>query len=285
MTVVKNLTTKVLHGDARCFNNRGTYSDTVSMAFLDPPYNTGKVFDTYSDRLDTESYATLLEDAFSQAKSALTNNGSVWVTVGGNSTLLLWCTLDRVFGRSNFVADIPWRRNYKATNSSTLSTVHDTILVYSRTQGWRRRNGLTPPLSQLARYTKDDDDGKGPYRLTHGGAKTYASDLIKNGAMPVSWFDYDSFGHNEQGTKETESQCGKRFSYAKPERLLNAIITIATEPGDTVLDSFAGSGTTGVAAMTLSRGFVLVEQSRENIDNFILPRLTKRRKELRSSNT
>ena len=64
------------------------------------------------------------------------------------------------------------------------------------------------------------------------------------------------------------------FQTPKPERLIHRILTIATNPGDLVLDSFAGSGTTGAVAHKMGRRWIMVELG-EHCHTHIIPRLTK----------
>jgi adenine-specific DNA-methyltransferase len=93
--------------------------------------------------------------------------------------------------------------------------------------------------------------------------------------MPVTWWNHTDVGHNEQAFRETKaiSTTGDAFSYAKPEALLERIISISTEQDDLVGDLFAGSGTTLAVANSLGRRFLGVESRKENVDQFILPRL------------
>jgi adenine-specific DNA-methyltransferase len=65
------------------------------------------------------------------------------------------------------------------------------------------------------------------------------------------------------------------FDTPKPERLLQRIIHIASDPGDIVLDPFLGSGTTAAVAHKMGRRFVGIERSRETVETFVLPRLSK----------
>ena len=67
---------------------------------------------------------------------------------------------------------------------------------------------------------------------------------------------------------------GELFDTPKPERLLYRILTIATSPGDLVLDSFAGSGTTGAVAHKMGRRWIMVELG-EHCHTHIIPRLKK----------
>ena len=65
------------------------------------------------------------------------------------------------------------------------------------------------------------------------------------------------------------------FTTPKPERLLQRIVHIASNPGDVVLDCFAGSGTTAAVAQKLGRRWIAVESSRDTVSTFTQPRLEK----------
>lgn len=65
------------------------------------------------------------------------------------------------------------------------------------------------------------------------------------------------------------------FATPKPERLLRQVIQLASDPGDIVLDCFAGSGTTAATAHKMDRRWVTVEWSQTNVDTFVRPRLEK----------
>ena len=64
------------------------------------------------------------------------------------------------------------------------------------------------------------------------------------------------------------------FDTPKPELLLNRVLTVATKPGDLVLDSFAGSGTTGAVAHKMGRRWIMIELG-EHAETHIVPRLKK----------
>src|SRR5208283_3320659 len=64
------------------------------------------------------------------------------------------------------------------------------------------------------------------------------------------------------------------FATPKPERLLQRVFQIATAPGDWVLDSFAGSGTTGAVAQKMGRRWIMVELG-EHCHTHIIPRMRK----------
>jgi adenine-specific DNA-methyltransferase len=91
-----------------------------------------------------------------------------------------------------------------------------------------------------------------------------------------SWWPNTEVGHNQEAKKEIVSLFGANstFDTPKPERLLTRVIEIATSPGDLVLDSFAGSGTTGAVAHKMGRRWIMVELG-EHCHTHIIPRLKK----------
>lgn len=90
------------------------------------------------------------------------------------------------------------------------------------------------------------------------------------------WF-FKDVGSNRTSKKEIKTLFPDRrpFETPKPEALMKRIIEIGTEPGDIVLDFFAGSGTTAAVAHKMDRRWVTVERSEENVSGFALPRLEK----------
>ncbi len=96
------------------------------------------------------------------------------------------------------------------------------------------------------------------------------------GYVPWTWWPHDEVGHTDESKKEIHALFGKvdAFDTPKPERLLKRVIEIATNPGDLVLDSFAGSGTTGAVAHKMGRRWIMVELG-EHCHTHIIPRLQK----------
>ena len=96
------------------------------------------------------------------------------------------------------------------------------------------------------------------------------------GVTPWTWWPHEEVGHTDEAKKEMHALFGKNdpFLTPKPERLLQRIIHIATNPGDLVLDSFAGSGTTGAVAHKMGRRWIMVELG-EHCHTHIIPRLQK----------
>ena len=98
---------------------------------------------------------------------------------------------------------------------------------------------------------------------------------VQEGIVSTTWWSRDEVGDNQEAKKEvTIFNSENVFATPKPERLLQKIITIATNPNDIVLDSFAGSGTTGAVAHKMGRKWVMAELG-EHCHTHIAPRLQK----------
>lgn len=96
-------------------------------------------------------------------------------------------------------------------------------------------------------------------------------------SMPATtiWL-HGEVGHNDEAKREAKALTDEQalFATPKPERLISRILTIATNPGDLVLDSFAGSGTTGAVAHKMGRRWIMVELG-EHCHTHIIPRMRK----------
>jgi len=93
--------------------------------------------------------------------------------------------------------------------------------------------------------------------------------------VPRSIWGYDDAGHNQESRIEIDRLFpGDPFTTPKPERLLKRVLEIATSESDLVLDSFAGSGTTGAVAHKMGRRWIMVELG-EHCHTHIIPRLKK----------
>lgn len=96
------------------------------------------------------------------------------------------------------------------------------------------------------------------------------------GITPWTWWPHEECGHTDEAKKEMHSIFGRdnAFDTPKPERLMKRILDIATSPGDLVLDSFAGSGTTGAVAHKMGRRWIMVELG-DHAKTHIVPRMQK----------
>ncbi|MCX6993226.1 MAG: site-specific DNA-methyltransferase [Kiritimatiellaeota bacterium] len=99
---------------------------------------------------------------------------------------------------------------------------------------------------------------------------------VKEGIVNQTWWPYDFAGSTRNASAEMKGlfEGTKAFDTPKPEKLVQRIIDLSTNPGDIVLDSFAGSGTTGAVAHKMGRRWIMVELG-EHCHTHIIPRLKK----------
>ncbi len=111
---------------------------------------------------------------------------------------------------------------------------------------------------------------KAPFRPNHiktGGEEKKIENLLAIANLQMATYE-DSFAES------TALFGDDAFDYPKPEKLLYTLINAVTSPGDLVLDSFAGSGTTGAVAHKMGRRWIMVEIG-EHCHTHIIPRLKK----------
>lgn len=84
---------------------------------------------------------------------------------------------------------------------------------------------------------------------------------VRQGMTPHNWWPHDEVGHTDEAKKESIALFGREnvFATPKPERLIERVIALSTNPGDVVLDSFLGSGTTIAVAQKMKRKWIGIE--------------------------
>lgn len=141
---------------------------------------------------------------------------------------------------------------------------------------------VNPPAGYCWRYSKEKfEELRADNRIWFGptgnnvpAIKRFLSD-VKQGATALTVWTYDEVGHNQDAKKEVkEFNSSDVFSTPKPEKLIHRILTLATNPGDLVLDSFLGSGTTAAVAHKMGRRWIGIEMG-DHIYSHCLPRLKK----------
>lgn len=103
--------------------------------------------------------------------------------------------------------------------------------------------------------------------------KRFLSEVME-GVVPQSIWLHDEVGHTQEAKKEVMAVVPNAdvFQTPKPERLIKRVLDLATNSGDLVLDSFAGSGTTGAVAHKMGRRWIMVELG-DHCETHVFPRL------------
>ena len=235
------------------------HGERFRLIYIDPPFNTGKAYhariggsrgqhsagvQTYADGRDLDAYLAWIEPRLQHCRELLADDGTLYVHLDWHTVHYVKVLLDRLFGRERFLNEIIWCYHGPSPITSAFNRKHDTILVYTR-----GRN-----------YYFDADAVRTPYHPST--IKTFRSSPragfgkvpnLRRGKVPEDWWYFPVVArlHGERIGYETQ----------KPLSLLQRIVTASSAPGDTVLDLFAGSGTTGVAAARLGRSAVLADSN------------------------
>lgn len=143
---------------------------------------------------------------------------------------------------------------------------------------------VTPPSGNYWRFSKDNFETARAEGRVHFGNKGDSMPVIKRyltdvqqGVVPRTWWPADTAGTNQSAKRDHLRKLLpdiEPFSTPKPEQLIQLILQIATNPGDLVLDSFAGSGTTGAVSQKMGRRWIMVELQ-DSCSTHIIPRLKK----------
>jgi site-specific DNA-methyltransferase (adenine-specific) len=243
------------------------------LIYIDPPFNTGKrqtrprirtIRDEDGDRtgfggrryrtervelpegetqagyLDVfDDYIGFLQPRLEEARRLLRPTGSFFLHVDPREVHYCKVLLDTLFGRDCFQNELIWAYDYGARATRRWPAKHDNLLWYT----------MHP-----ADYTFDLNATD---RIPYMAPKLVGAAKAKRGKTPT-----DVWWHT------IVSPTGKEktgYATQKPLGMLERIIRVHSKPGDTVMDFFAGSGTTGVAAAKNGRGFLLVDESAEAI--------------------
>lgn len=142
---------------------------------------------------------------------------------------------------------------------------------------WSTPPGTSPrfPEESLRQMDENDEIWFGVDGTAAPSRKTFLKELkISGPPSPTVWLHTEA-GNNHEAREESKVfNPGDPFATPKPEKLIRRILALATEPGDLVLDSFAGSGTTGAVAQKMGRRWIMVEHG-EHCHTHIISRLKK----------
>ena len=231
--------------------------------------------DTWED--GTLSYLRMLYPRLLLMKEMLNNNGCLYVHIDWHVGSYVKIICDDIFGKDNFRNEIVWKRGTvkggKATGNQYARN-HDVILFYTNSEKYIYNTQYLPYTEEYIkeRYTKDDNDGRGPY--TDQAIGTRGAELLEElerdnrifitsqGKRRVKYYLSEAKGialdDIWNNISEVNSMAKENVGYAtqKPEPLLERIIKASSNEGDLVCDFFGGSGTTAAVAERLGRRWI-----------------------------
>jgi len=251
-------------------------SGSVALIYIDPPFNTGRrqtrlrmktVRDQAGDRVgfgghryrtelvksedggtegDAAGYADCFDDFLGflrprlvEAHRVLAPTGSLFFHIDYREAHYCKIMLDQIFGRECFQNEIVWAYDYGARSTKRWPAKHDNILWYSR---------------DPRRYTFNLGESD---RIPYMAPGLVGAEKAARGKTPT-----DVWWHTIVPTNGREKT---GYVTQKPLGILERIVRVHSNPGDLVLDFFAGSGTTGEAAAKHDRAFCMVDDNPEAI--------------------
>lgn len=172
----------------------------------------------------------------------------------------------------------PWRQGDNGTAKSGSDDARFPITLPSGRE-------VVPPAGSYWRFSRETFETARAENRVWFGAKGDSLPVIKRylsrvqaGVVPRTWWPADEVGSNQEAKRDHLRKMFPGiapFDTPKPERLMERIIHIATDPGDLVLDVFAGSGSTAAVAQKMGRRWVTCELLDSVIETYTRPRLEK----------
>ena len=242
-------------------------SGSCKLIYIDPPFNTQKVQKRdrisvtrdengsrggfagakysivrlasaqYEDQFD--DFIAFITPRLEEAYRILSADGSLFLHIDYREVHYVKILLDQIFGRESFINEIIWAYDYGGKPKNRWPAKHDNILWYAKN-----------PENYVFHYDAID-------RIPYMAPGLVGPEKAARGKIPtdVWWMTIVPTNSREKTGYPTQ----------KPLKLLNRIVQVHSNEGDTVLDFFAGSGTTGVAAAKAQRKFILIDSSPDAI--------------------
>jgi len=242
---------------------RALADQSVDLIYIDPPFNTGREQarkqisvekDEDGDRVGFggnryqttvigerayrdyfDDYLGFLEPRLLEAYRILKPDGSFYFHIDYREVHYCKILLDGIFGRGSFLNEIIWAYDFGGRSKNRWPAKHDNILLY---------------VKDPEHYTFNRDEvDRIPYM---------APGLVGEKKAQQGKFPTDTWWHTIVGTNSKEKT---GYPTQKPLGVLRRIVAASSNPGELVLDFFAGSGTVGAVCLELGRRFILVDNN------------------------
>jgi len=209
----------------------------VDLIYIDPPFNTGKAQKLRGRKFEDsfDDFLEFIEPRLQEAYRILKSNGSLFFHLDYREIHYCKVLLDSIFGRECFMNEIIWAYDYGGRSKRKWSAKHDTILWYAKN-----------PKSYTFNYEVMD-------RIPYMAPGLVGKEKAARGKTPT-----DVWWHTIVPTQGKERT---GYPTQKPLGIIDRIVKVHSNPGDLLLDFFAGSGTLGEAAARLGRKFILIDNN------------------------
>lgn len=163
------------------------FTGKVKCVFIDPPYNTGSAFAHYDDGLEHSIWLGLMRDRLEIIKRLLSDDGSLWITIGDDEVHYLKVLCDEVFGRANFINEISLNIKNVAGASGggedkKLKKNIEYILVYAKNymqlEVFKNSYSYTPIIDIVEQYREEGRSWKYTTALINAGEKEFVGTAL-----------------------------------------------------------------------------------------------------------
>jgi adenine specific DNA methylase Mod len=252
------------------------YAETFTLAYLDPPFLTGKQHTRVTRRRDTKSgkilrastpafddrwgslreYLVTLGARLEAARALLADHGCLIVHIDSKTSHYIKVLCDEIFGQRAFASEIIWRYRRWPAKTVNFQRVHDVLLRYQKNPDSAPRfNQLYEPLSASTLATWGDRKQRAV--MGQDGRRERSSRTSEpTPGTPLG--DVWDIGIVAPVSRERTG-----YPTQKPEALLQRVLESCSNPGDWILDPYAGSGTSLAVARRLGRRAVGIDNSPE----------------------
>jgi site-specific DNA-methyltransferase (adenine-specific) len=237
--------------------------ESVDLIYIDPPFNTGRqqkriqistIRSETGDRtgfsgnryqtvrLGSRAYVDIFDDylqflelRLSEARRILSAKGALYFHIDYREVHYCKVLLDQIFGRDCFLNEIIWAYDYGGRTKKKWPPKHDNILYY---------------VKDADNYVFNVDDID---RIPYMAPGLVGAEKAARGKLPT-----DTWWHTIVPTNSKEKT---GYPTQKPSGILERIIRASSNPGDLVMDFFAGSGSVGEVCLALGRRFILIDDN------------------------
>lgn len=270
-----------------------TRQGKIRLIYIDPPFGTGDIYDAkgapaYSAALKGAEFIESLRERLIFLHELLAPDGSIYLRIDYHFGHYIKQIMDEIFGKNNFQNEIVVNRICKkGFGANRFPTATDSVFYYTKSnnfifKGFRKKlgkrrevrwhsmdsmtaNGKTgpprmilsekryPPQRRVWTFSQEriyKMEKEGKIRLNKAGTPVYLIESTDTEPIDSNWTDIP--GYTFKWNYPTENS----------ERLLERVITASSNPGDIVLDCYAGSGTMGAVTEKLGRRWIMVDSSK-----------------------
>ncbi len=275
-------------------------SNSCSLIYLDPPFATGRHFGDFDDKFESiKDYAyEFIKPRLVELKRIMTADGNIIVHVESKVSHYIRLIMDEVFGEKKFKTEIIWCSGGNKKCKTKLMRFHDVLIHYTKTSKPIFNPEYTNYSEEYIKKLKWCDKHEDYYSTS--AAHSSQPDVVVRMNLRYKWnehhkqwlfsqetmqrlHDENRLKYNSKGIPRVKRflkelsgvpindvwsdiasiQSKEKMDYAtqKPIKLLERIIKMFSNENDIVLDCFAGSGTTGRAAILHSRQYILIDKN------------------------